>query len=198
MTSVQALIQGHPGVSMLGWGRSNLTSIWLKSISATVFVAALSGCGGSQVALQDPSIPEPLIDQLQLSVAVRYPAEFDNFVHEEQVIGKEKWTIKLGSANRLLFTQLFGSMFSEFRVIDENTDPRDLPIDAFIEPSIDAFEFSVPNQSQKDEFAVWIRYRLSRSRTGPSLPTGKARLRLLAVMTRYAGLPCWQCAMPRP
>ena len=29
-----------------------------------------------------------------------------------------------------------------------------------IEPSIDAFEFSVPNQSQTDEFAVWIRYRI--------------------------------------
>ena len=95
-----------------------------------------------------------------MSVAVRYPTEFDNFVHEEQVIGKEKWTIKLGQANKLLFTQLFGSMFSEFMVIDENSDPKTLPIDAFIEPSIDAFEFSVPSQSQKEEFAVWIRYRI--------------------------------------
>ncbi len=33
-------------------------------------------------------------------------------------------------------------------------------IDALIEPSIDAFEFSVPNQSKTDAFAVWIRYRL--------------------------------------
>ena len=160
MPSVQALIQEHPGVFVLGWGRGNLTSIWLKKISATALVAALCGCGGSQVSLKNPSIPEPLIDQLQLSVAARYPTEFDDFVHEEQVIGKEKWTIKLGSANRMLFTQLFGSMFSEFQVIDDNTDPKDLRIDALIEPSIDAFEFSVPNQSQKDEFAVWIRYRL--------------------------------------
>ena len=110
--------------------------------------------------LADPKIPEPLIDQLQISVAARYPEAFDNFVHEEQVIGKEKWTINLGRSNRLLFTQLFGSMFSEFKVIGANDDPRDLQIDALIEPSIDAFEFSVPSQSQKDEFAVWIRYRL--------------------------------------
>lgn len=110
--------------------------------------------------LADPSIPEPLIDQLQVSVAARFPEAFDNFVHQEQVIGKEKWTIDLGGSNRLLFTQLFGSMFSEFTVIGADDDPRDLQIDAFIEPSIDAFEFSVPSQSQKDEFAVWIRYRL--------------------------------------
>ena len=33
-------------------------------------------------------------------------------------------------------------------------------MDALIEPSIDAFEFSVPNQTKTDAFAVWIRYRL--------------------------------------
>ncbi len=110
--------------------------------------------------MQNPSIPKPLIDQLPLSVAARFPSAFDNFVHEEQVIGKEKWIIDLGASNRLLFTQLFGSMFTDFMVIEEGSDARDLPIDALIEPSIDAFEFSVPNQSQTDEFAVWIRYRI--------------------------------------
>jgi hypothetical protein len=137
-----------------------LTSIWLKRISAAILVAALCGCGGSQVVVQDPTIPKPLIDQLQISVAARYPVAFDNFVHEEQVIGKEKWSINLGGSNRLLFTQLFGSMFTDFTVIEENSDPGELPIDALIEPTIDAFEFSVPSQSQTDEFAVWIRYRI--------------------------------------
>lgn len=129
-------------------------------MTATTLVAALCGCGGATVTLQNPSIPEPLVDQMQISVAARYPDAFDSFVHQEQVIGKEKWTIDLGRSNRLLFTQLFGSMFSEFRVIEDNADARSLPIDALIEPSIDAFEFSVPNQSQTDEFAVWIRYRI--------------------------------------
>ena len=36
----------------------------------------------------------------------------------------------------------------------------ELGFDALIEPSIDAFEFSVPNQSQTEEFAVWFRYRI--------------------------------------
>ena len=41
-----------------------------------------------------------------------------------------------------------------------DVDVRDLGLDALIEPSIDAFEFSVPHQSQTEEFAVWIRYRI--------------------------------------
>lgn len=145
---------------MVGWEFGDLTSDSFKRITVAVVAAALYGCGGSQVTLQDPSIPKPLIDQLEISVAARMPAAFDNFVHQEQVIGKEKWTINLGRSNRLLFTQLFGSMFSDFTVIEEDEDARDLQIDALIEPSIDAFEFSVPSQSQTDEFAVWIRYRL--------------------------------------
>ena len=50
--------------------------------------------------------------------------------------------------------------FRDYQVIDASTDARDLGLDALIEPTIDAFEFSVPNQSQTDEFAVWIRYRI--------------------------------------
>jgi hypothetical protein len=121
---------------------------------------AISSCGGSQVKLADPTIPEPLIEKLAISVVARYPENFEHFVHEERVIGKEKWTIDLGRSNILLFTKLFGSMFTEFAVIDSDTDPTALGVDAYIEPSIDAFEFSVPAQSQTEEFAVWIRYRI--------------------------------------
>ena len=132
-----------------------------KNIAAAFVVATLmTACGGSNVTLHNPTIPEPLIDQMPLNVAARYPEVFDDFVHEEQVIGKEKWSIDLGQSNRLLFTQLFGSMFTEFNVVDSETSPDDIEFDALIEPSIDAFEFSVPSQSQTEEFAVWIRYRI--------------------------------------
>ena len=121
--------------------------------------AFLSACG-SKVTVKDPTIPAPLIDKLPLKVAGRYPENFEHFVHQERVIGKEKWSIDLGSSNQMLFTHLFGSMFSEYQVIGADSDPSDLGVDALIEPSIDAFEFSVPNQSQSDEFAVWVRYRI--------------------------------------
>lgn len=120
----------------------------------------IAGCGGASVTLHNPTIPDPLIDKLPLTVAVKYPEVFNNFIHEEKVFGKEKWSIDLGRSNRILFTKLFGSMFTEFSVISNEVDSRDLDVDALIEPSIDAFEFSVPSQSQTNEFAVWIRYRI--------------------------------------
>jgi hypothetical protein len=132
----------------------------LRACATTALAVTLGACGGSQVKLVDPTIPDPLIDKLPLSVAARYPENFAHFVHEEVVIGKEKWSIDLGRANEMLFTQLFGAMFTDYQVIQQDTDPRDLAIDAFIEPTIDAFEFSVPAQSQTEEFAVWIRYRI--------------------------------------
>ena len=133
-----------------------------RQTSALIVLLALTlaGCGGARVQLHNPTIPAPLIDQLPLVVAARYPEVFDNFVHEEQIIGKEKWLIDLGQSNRLLFNQLFDAMFSDFTVLEEGVDARDVPFDALIEPSIDAFEFSVPSQSQTEDFAVWIRYRI--------------------------------------
>ncbi len=110
--------------------------------------------------MTDPRIPDPLIAQMPLSVGIRFPAAFDNFVHEERVIGKETWKIDLGKSNKLLFTKLFGAMFSKIQVVGEESDIAALGIDAVIEPGIDAFEFSVPEQSQTDAFAVWIRYRI--------------------------------------
>lgn len=152
-----------------------MVSLSLKSVSVALIVATVSGCS-TRVTLQNPTIPDPLIDKLPLAVAVRYPEKFEHYVHEEQVIGKDEWTIDLGRSNSMLFTKLFGSMFTDCTIIGPpgdpkkmpttckfvppGTDPEDLPIDALIEPSIDTLEFSVPNQSQTDAFAVWIRYRI--------------------------------------
>jgi len=51
-------------------------------------------------------------------------------------------------------------MFTSVKVLGPDDDPQLLPLDALIEPSIDEFEFSTPEQSSTDAFAVWIRYRL--------------------------------------
>ncbi len=136
-----------------------MISSTLKAISIAVFLAALGACS-SQVTVHDPTIPDPLVDRIPISVAVKFPVEFEHFVHQEQVIGKKKWTVDLGRSNALLFTKLFDAMFDDLTVVDDSVDPRDLAIDALIEPSIDAFEFSVPSQSQTSTFAVWIRYRI--------------------------------------
>jgi hypothetical protein len=51
-------------------------------------------------------------------------------------------------------------MFESVSVIGADESVGSLGLDALIEPSIDAFEFSTPTQSNSEAFAVWVRYRL--------------------------------------
>jgi hypothetical protein len=118
-----------------------------------------AGCA-SNVVVETPSIPVPHIDKLPLDVALRIPAEFNNFKHEEKVLGRETWSIDLGSANASFFQQLFGYMFDNVIILGPDDDALEYTFDALIEPRIEGFEFSVPNQSKTDAFAVWIRYRM--------------------------------------
>lgn len=110
--------------------------------------------------MDEPTIPPPLTEKIPVAVALRIPEEFNSFVHEENILGKESWTIDLGRANAVFFEQLFGYLFSDLTIIGPDDDARDVQFDALIEPSIDGFEFSVPTQSKSEAFAVWIRYRL--------------------------------------
>ncbi len=129
------------------------------ALTGILLFGLLAGCG-SNVVLEAPTIPTPLIDKIPASVGLRMPAEFAHYVHEEEVLGREEWSIDLGNSNAALFEQLFGFMFEEVTVLTAGDDPEQFTFDALIEPSIDAFEFSVPNQSKTDAFAVWIRYRI--------------------------------------
>ena len=123
-------------------------------------LAVLAGGCASSVTLEPVHIPTPLIEPMRLSVGVRIPADFEHFVHEEEVLGRERWTIDLGRSNAALFTQLFGFMFDEVTLLGPDDDASALDIDALLAPTIDAFEFSVPSQSRTDSYAVWIRYRI--------------------------------------
>lgn len=137
----------------------NLNAFTRKRVAGLLLALFLAGCG-SNVILESPPIPTPVVVKIPVSVGVRFPASFKHYVHQEDVIGSEKWSIDLGSSNAAFFTQLFGHMFEKLTVVGPSDDATLLDIDALIEPSIEGFEFSVPNQSKTDAFAVWIRYRI--------------------------------------
>jgi hypothetical protein len=126
---------------------------------ALLLAGLTAGCASS-VTMVTPTIPPPLTDKIPISVGLRIPANFSHFVHEESVFGRDEWSIDLGDSNAALFKQLFSYMFDRVLIVGENDDPTLMDIDALIEPTIDAFEFSTPGQSKTKAFAVWIRYRL--------------------------------------
>jgi hypothetical protein len=51
-------------------------------------------------------------------------------------------------------------MFDNVIILGPDEDALAHTFDALVEPQIEGFEFSVPNQSKTDAFAVWIRYRM--------------------------------------
>ena len=130
-----------------------------QAISALLLTGLLAGCA-SNVKMAPPTIPVPLVNKIPVSVGLRIPENFNNFVHEESIFGREEWSIDLGGSNAALFKQLLGHMFESVTVVGEADNPALMGLDALIEPSIDAFEFSTPTQSKTESFAVWIRYRL--------------------------------------
>ncbi len=139
-----------------------MTASLRNLLSGALLAALVAGCG-SNVVLDPPTIPEPLIVKIPMSVALRLPESFENFEHEEKVLGRDVWKIDLGRSNAVFFEQLFDYMFEEVTVVRAGDAPDDVStaaFDALIEPSIDAFEFAVPVQTKTDAFAVWIRYRL--------------------------------------
>lgn len=128
----------------------------LPGLAAGLLVA---GCG-SNVRLDPPTIPAPLVNSMPLHIVVRIPDQLQHFTHTESVIGNDEWTIDLGRSNAVFFEQLFSYMFDEVTVVGPEDDASLVEFDALIEPSIDAFEFSVPAQTKSEAFAVWIRYRI--------------------------------------
>jgi hypothetical protein len=120
----------------------------------------MAGCS-STVSIEMPTIPEPRVEKIPVDVAVRIPANFYEFVHTEDVLGRSKQTIHLGASNANFFRQLFDHMFQSIVILDADADPRDYQFDALIEPEIEGFEFSTPGQTQSDAYSVWIRYRIN-------------------------------------
>lgn len=127
---------------------------------AGIAALALAGCA-STVSIDMPTIPQPRLEKIPVDVAVRIPADFHNYVHTEDILGRDKQTIQLGASNANFFSQLFDHMFASTVIIGPDEDPRDFRFDALIEPSIEGFEFSTPGQTQSDAYSVWIRYRIN-------------------------------------
>jgi hypothetical protein len=110
----------------------------------------------------DSDFPAPVVAPLPISVGIHLPASLTEFVYSDAFPREQPWTINLGPANTKLFTNVFSTMFESAQMLEERGDPSTWPasLDAVIEPSVEAFEYSLPRQSKSDQYAVWIRYNV--------------------------------------
>jgi hypothetical protein len=129
-------------------------------LTALAYISLLPACSKSVVINTD--FPEPLITALPLSVGLHYGEALRNYSYREDLPNDGTWSFSLGEANTRLFDGIFESLFEQTIHVDNTgaPDAQNSTLDAIIEPTIEALEFSLPRQSRSDQYAVWIRYNL--------------------------------------
>ena len=136
---------------------SRLISPYLLLLAS---VALLGACAKSIVV--ETEFPEAVVQPLPLKIGVHYDETFANYNYTEDLPNDVKWSFDLGGANRKLFDGIFSALFDITSVVDGagGLDPSYAALDAVIVPAVDAFEFSLPRQSNTEQYSVWIRYNL--------------------------------------
>ena len=131
--------------------------IRLALLLVPMVLPLIAGC--DQALTVPNTFPEPVVEPLPLDVALVFSDEFANYRYRESVEGDAKWDIDIGKANVALFESVSRRLFrSATRVSSRPTGPEAAGFNAIIEPSVAAFEFSLPSQSATEQYSVWIRY----------------------------------------
>ena len=128
---------------------------------AAAIPCLLLATGCSQSLVIPDRVPEPLVQSLPLRAGLYYTPAFSAYRHSEDQEGQAAWDIALGAAHVGLFDRLGKRLFRDTAhtgALPTADNPASL--DVIIEPVIDAFEMSLPEQSTSDQYAVWIRYTL--------------------------------------
>ena len=130
-----------------------------RLVAAILCLVLVAGC--SQSLTIPDRVPEPLVEPLPLRAGLYYTPAFSSWRYTEASEGQTAWDVGLGAANVGLFDRLGKRLFRDTARIDTLPVPANpASVDVIIEPAIDAFEVSLPDQSTSDQYAVWIRYTL--------------------------------------
>jgi hypothetical protein len=128
-----------------------------RRVTATLLL--LLGAACSQSLIIPDRVPEPLIEPLPLRAGLYYTPAFSTYRHVSAPDEEPTWDISLGAANTGLFDRLGKRLFRETAQVGALPQPGNpARLDVIIEPAVDAFEISLPEQSTADQYAVWIRY----------------------------------------
>lgn len=125
--------------------------------SVILLLPLLAAC--DQALVVPTTFPEPVVEPLPLDIALHFTPEFASYHYREDIPGDAEWDIDLGKANVALFETVSRRLFRSATRVDQRPAGAEAArFNAIIEPSIAAFEFSLPAQSATDQYSVWIRY----------------------------------------
>ena len=141
--------------SSLQWRRARLQ---LAAAALT-----LTGAGCEHSVLVEAEFPTPVVAPVPLRAGMHFPESLRTYEHAEESAGDAEWVISLGEASTRLFERTFAGLFETAVALPalpaEGGAAAD--VDLILEPTVSTFEFSLPQQSGTDNYAVWIRYTLN-------------------------------------
>ena len=128
----------------------------------------VAGCSSDASITITTTIPNPLIEQVSIDIAVYYNDEMSQYVHNEDLGSYGNHTIDLRSQISI-FNRIFDAMFTSVTPIESIDSTEGQGVDAILVPSIEKFQFAIPEQTRKDFYEVWIQYRFELYGTDGSL-----------------------------
>jgi len=130
-----------------------------RTLAMLVLLPWLAACDHALVI--PDRFPEPVVAPLPLDMALLYTPEFAGYRYREETENGAEWEIDLGKANVALFDTISKRLFRSAVRIDALPSPgAPVTYSAVLKPSVEAFEFSLPEHSATDQYSVWIRYNL--------------------------------------
>jgi len=130
---------------------------------AAAATLALTGAGCEHAVLVEAEFPTPVVAAIPLTAGMHFTESLRTYQYAEESAGDAEWVISLGAASAILFERTFSGLFQ--RTVALPALPTDgqpsLDVDLILEPTVSTFEFSLPQQSGTDNYAVWIRYTVN-------------------------------------
>jgi hypothetical protein len=124
---------------------------------------AVAGCGVTRYQVAG-EIPAPMVSPLPLSVALRLPKAFADYVQKEE-LDANKVEIALGAAQSVAFRRVATAMFQHALVLGDESagDAAQMAagnVSALIELSVDSYVYLQPASGGSEYYSATIAYKL--------------------------------------
>lgn len=138
--------------------RREIAVNWCFRASCLSVLFILLGCASGAHVIPSVAIPVPLIDSFPKSVGIYYSPELTEYVYNEKK-RRQSFIIELGVDQERIFNRSLGALFDKVVILDAKEDPNKT-VDGIFYPSIRGMTVTVPWETGREYYEVWIQYEL--------------------------------------